>query len=174
MNYIPELYPLGFCQVVQGVTRMWPGTESTLLDHHWTNQQEKISNVHEYFQGASDHKMICITRTSKKIIVKPKIIKKRVFKNFNPQLFIDAVSNTSWLDVYLCDDLDIAVNMVTNKLNLILDEMAPEKMIQVRTHYAPWMSKETKEKIRERNLAQKKASETQIMEDWEYYKKFHQ
>ena len=41
--------------------------------------------------------MICIIRTTKRVIVKPKIIKKRMFKDFNPELFLDAVSDMSWL-----------------------------------------------------------------------------
>ena len=99
-----------------------------------------------------------------------KIIKKRSFKNFNPQAFVEAVMKISWLDVYLCDDVDTAVKLVTDKLNKILDEMAPIKIIQVRTHYAPWMSTETKAKAKERDLAQKKAAQTQSVEDWETYK----
>ena len=63
-----------FCQLVQG-----PGAESSLLDPHWTNHQEKVSHVHEYFQGASDHRMICIVRTTKRVI------KKRVVKMFDPK-----------------------------------------------------------------------------------------
>ena len=135
-----KIIPHGFCQLVQGVTRIWPGAESTLLDHHWTNHPEKVSFVHEYFQGASDHKMICITRTTKKVISKARIIKKTTFKNFDPEIFIEAVSKPSWLDVY---DIDTAVNLVSTKLNNILDEMAPVKVIQVRSHYALWMSEET-------------------------------
>ena len=149
------------------MTRIWPGAEPSLLDHHWTNHQEKVSHVHEYFQGASDHKMICIVRTTKKVISKPRIIKKRVFKKFDPKSFLEAVSSTPWLDVYLCDDIDTAVNLVSTKLNKILDDMAPEKVIQVRSKYAPWVSAETKQKIKERDVAQKRASETQNMEDWE-------
>ena len=94
-----------------------------------------------------------------------------MFKDFDPKLFLDAVSNMSWLDVYLCEDLESAVNMVSTKLNLILDEMAPVKVVQVRTHYAPWVSKEMKQKIKTRNDAQKKAAETQSEEDWQTYRK---
>ena len=49
--------------------------------------------------------------------------------------------------------------------------MAPVKVIQVRSSYAPWMSAETKAMVKERNLAQEKASETQNEEDWKNYKK---
>ena len=66
-----RIIPHGFCQLVQGVIRTWPGAESTLLDHHWTNHQEKVSDVHAYFQGASDNKMICCIRRTKKVISKP-------------------------------------------------------------------------------------------------------
>ena len=72
--------------------------------------------------------------------------------------------------IYLCDDPDTAANLITSKLNNILDEMAPIKVVQVRTHYAPWMSKDTKAKAKERDIAQKKAAETQVAEDWEAYK----
>ena len=135
-----KIIPHGFCQVIEGETRVWPGAAATLLDHHWTNLEEKVSNAHAYYQGASDHKMISVTRRTKNVVSKPRIIKKRNFKNFNPQEFLDAVSNTSWLDVYLCEDLDVAVNLVADKLNSILDIMAPVKIIQVRNKYAPWMS----------------------------------
>ena len=166
-----RIIPHGFCQLIETETRIWPGAPASLLDHHWTNHEEKVTHSHAYYQGASDHKMICVTRRTKKIISKPKIIKKRNFKNFNPQDFINEVSRTSWLDVYLCEDVDRAVNLVAGKLNRILDIMAPVKIIQVRTHYAPWMSLETKERIKKRNRAQRKAAETQNSEDWEIYKK---
>ena len=120
-----RIIPHGFCQVIEGKTRIWPGAPATLLDHHWTNQEEKVSGTHTYYQGASDHKMICTTRRTKKIISKPKIIKKRNFKDFDPQEFIDAVSKTSWLNIYLCEDLDEAVNLVICRLNRTLDIMAP-------------------------------------------------
>ena len=169
-SFKTRIIPHGFCQLVEGVTRMWPGTESTLLDHHWTNHPEKVSNVHAFYQGASDHKMILAIRKTKKVVTKPRILKKRSFKNFNPQSFIQAVMKISWLDVYLCEDVDQAVHLLTVKLNKVLDEMAPVRVFQVRTHYAPWMSQSTKEQIVERDLAQKKAAETKSEDDWRIFK----
>ena len=166
-----RVVPNGFCQLINDVTRIWPGAPSTLLDHHWTNQEEKVSYHHAYYQGASDHKMIYTVRRTKKVISKPRIIKKRSFKNFDPQAFIDAVRSTPWLDVYLCNNLDTAVNLVATKLNMILDIMAPVKVIQVRSCYAPWMSSKTKEEIKKRKIAQQKAAESQNIEDWEEFKK---
>ena len=72
--------------------------------------------------------------------------------------FIEAVKQISWWDVYSCDSVEIAVNKFTLKINKILDAMAPVKSIQVRNKYAPWISENTKEKIKERDEAQKVAS----------------
>ena len=48
--------------------------------------------------------------------------------------------------------------------------MAPIKSIQVRTKYAPWMSESTKQKLKERNKAQKVAVKTKDANDWARYK----
>ena len=79
------------------------------------------------------------------------MIKKRCFKNFCPESFINAVRKIRWLDVYLCEDVDNACEMFTNRLTEILDKMAPIKTIQVRSNYLPWMSEATKNKIKMRN-----------------------
>ena len=165
-----KIIPHGFSQQVQEVTRVWPGVEPTLLDHHWTNHPEKLAYVHAFFQGASDHKMIFSIRKTKRIICKPKLIKKRCFKTFDPKAFVDAIQKTSWLDVYLCEDVDRAVTLLSTKITNILDIMAPVRVIQVRTNYAPWISEKTKARIKERNLAQGKAAETKTEEDWNDYK----
>ena len=49
--------------------------------------------------------------------------------------------------------------------------MAPRRKFQVRTKYAPWMSNNTKERIKLRKKAQEKATETNSTEDWKEYKK---
>ena len=49
----------------------------------------------------------------------------------------------SWLELYLCDDVDQVVEMFTREIPGILDEMAPMKTFQVRSKYAPWFSDKT-------------------------------
>ena len=93
---LDRVVPHGFSQLITDVTRVWPGQEPSLLDHHWTNRPEKVSGVHAFYQGGSDHKMIFSIRHTKKIVSKPRIIKKRCFKNFKPQEFIEAVQKISW------------------------------------------------------------------------------
>ena len=31
----------GFVQIIEGITRLWPGTTDSLIDHLWTNSPPK-------------------------------------------------------------------------------------------------------------------------------------
>ena len=95
---------------------------------------------------------------------------KRSFKNFNPEEFISEIRKISWLDVYLCENVNQAVELMSNKITNILDIMAPIKTVQVRTNYAPWLSEETRNLMSERNSLQSRAAQTKSAEDWRKYK----
>ena len=64
-------------------------------------------------------------------------MRKRNYKNFSSEEFSEAVKQVSWLDLYLCNEVDRAVDILTGKLTFILDTLAPMKTYQVRTRYAP-------------------------------------
>ena len=153
------------------MTRIRQNQTPALLDHHWTNTPEKVTNVQSFFQGGSDHKLLFAVRQTKSTVSKPRIIKKRSFKNFKPDDFVAAVKTLKWFDAYMSDNIENAIEIVTKKLTDILDKMAPIKTIQNRSNYAPWISKDTKNKINARNEAQKKASQTNMLSDWEEYKR---
>ena len=165
-----KILPLGIVQCVSVATHFFPGQTPGGLDHYYTTHPQKISEVHAYHQGSSDHRVIMATRYSKLVVRNPRYVKKRSYKNFNPAEFLNAVRNISWWELYSCNDLDKAVTLFSEKLTAILDEMAPVKKYQIRKKYAPWLSNNTKEKINERNLAQKKAVETNSPDDWRRFR----
>ena len=98
-------------------------------------------------------------------------MRKRSYKYFKPSEFIEAVKQISWLELYLCEDVDIAVKLPANKLTFIVDTMAPMRTVQVRKKYAPWLSSTTIDLIKERDKAQKKAAASNNSEDWKNFKK---
>ena len=57
----------------------------------------------------------------------------------------------NWADVLSCFDLDEVVQNFTQKLNFIYDQHAPWIVYQKRKNYAPWMTKDLKYLISERN-----------------------
>ena len=165
-----RIIPHGFAQLITGPTRVQRGQAPSGLDHYYTNKPHKVSSVHAYFHGSSDHKLLFAIRHSKAKFSNPRIIFKRCYKNFDPLLFLAEVKNISWWEIYSCENVEFAAQLFTNKINCILNRMAPMKNFQVRTKYAPWMSDNTKEKIKIRNAAQEKASGTGSSEDWKEYK----
>ena len=165
-----RILPLGAVQCVGVATRFWPNQQPSGLDHYFTSNPRKLSEVQVIQQGSSDHKMIFATRYSRCISRKPRIIKKRSYKNFEASKFLLAVQQISWWRIYNCNDINIAVRILSDELTQILDKMAPIKVFQVRTNYAPWLSSNTKDLMKKRDSAQKKASETNLNEDWRTYK----
>ena len=114
--------------------------------------------------------LIFATRYSRSIKSTPRYVRKRSYKNFNPADFIAAIQQVSWLDIYLSDDVNTAVELLSSKITFVLDTMAPMRTVQIRTNYAPWLSKQTVELMKERNLQQKKASESNDRDDWVRFK----
>ena len=164
------ILPHGVSQCVTGPTRHWPGQEPSGLDHYFTNRPEKLSPVNTQYCGGSDHMVIFATRYSKSMRTTPRYIRRRSYKDFNPEAFIAAIRQVSWLDIYLSDDVNTAVELLSSKISFILDTMAPMKSIQVRTKYSPWISKQTLGLMKERNNLQRIASETRNRDDWVKYK----
>ena len=165
-----RIIPLGVAQLVSGATRHFPGQKSSGLDHYYTNRPDKISPVQKHHHGGSDHMLIGAIRFSRSIKNSPKYIRKRSYRNFDSNLFIQEVRQICWLNVYLCEDADEAVHLLSEHITGILDKMAPMKTVQIRTNFSPWISKETLEMMKERNKLQKLASETGDKNDWKKYK----
>ena len=70
----------------------------------------------------------------------------------------------------MCENVNQAVELMSNKITNILDIMAPIKTVQVRTNYAPWLSEETRNLMSERNSLHSRAAQTKSVEDWRKYK----
>ena len=74
------------------------------------------------------------------------------------------------MDVYLSDDVNQAVKLMSEKITTILDIMAPMRTVQVRTNYAPWLSQATKDLMSERDKLQERAAQSKDSEDWKKFK----
>ena len=160
-----RIYPHG---VVQCVHTLLARANSIST---YTSKPGKLSTVQVKKSGSSDHSLVLATRYSKTIKETIRYCKKRSYKNFDEQKFLDEVRNISWWEVYSSTDVDEAVEIFTKKLTDILDRMAPVKKFQIRTSYAAWVTDETKAKMAERDLAQQAASDSGLEEDWKRYKK---
>ena len=167
---LEKIVPHGFLQLVSQPTRFWPGQNPSGLDHFFSNRPNKIMDLRTSFIGCSDHKMLLATRTSKSVVSRTRIIKKRIYKNFNPNIFLEAIQKEKWWDIYSSNDLNFCVQLFTNKINNILNIMAPIKKVQNRAKYASYISESTKEMIRKCNFSFQQASLSGNLEDWNNFK----
>ena len=124
---LEKIYPHGVQQSVKVPTRSWPGQQDSCLDHVYTNTPDKLSKAEARTRGSSDHKLILVTRLSKNIKENIRYCKKRSYKNFDEKEFLKEVEKISWWEVYASEDVDVAVDIFTNKITEILDKMAPVK-----------------------------------------------
>ena len=165
-----RIFPLGVTQLVTTATRAWPGQSESGLDHIYSNKPDKLSKVEAEFTGMSDHKIIKVSRFSKPLKRSVRYVQKRSYKYFDPTEFCKALKDLSWWDIYISEDANEAACLLTTRINTILDKLARVKTFQVRNKYAPWLSEASKELIKQRNDAQKKAAESKDMDDWRQYK----
>ena len=165
-----RIIPQGVTQLVMGATRIERGQPRTGLDHVYSNRPDRLSSVQTSFTGVSDHKLLKVTRYTKSYKELPRYVKKRTFKNFDEEQFKDRIKECGLEDIYSCTNVDLAAELLTNKITDILNEMAPIKRFQTRTKYAPWLSNESKNLIAEREAAQQKASLSDNPEDWRSFR----
>ena len=153
-----RILPLGVSQLVTTPTRAWPGQPQSGLDHLYSNCPSKLSTVYTEVTGSSDHRLIKVTRSSKSLRQNSRYVRKRCYKEFNEEVFKQKIKELYWYEVYTCDDVDQAVQIFPLKVTSILDQLAPVRTIQTRNRYAPWLSAETKENVRKRDSAQRRAT----------------
>ena len=115
--------------------------------------------------------MVYVTRYSKSINRNVRYVKKRIFKNFSKEEFMADIKRIKWWPgVYSCANASVAADNLNQELSKVLDKWAPIRKVQIRQNYRPWISKETKDLINQRNLAQELASRSNKAEDWQKFK----
>ena len=160
----------GVKQCVVGPTRQGRADQpDSGLDHLWTNNPAKMSQIYSKYNG-SDHKVIMGVRMAKMLKNNTRYVRKRSFKNFSESVFLKEIHSLSWWDLYQATDVNTAVDIFTKNVNNILDRMAPVKTFQTSTKYCPWLTQETKLLIKERNKAQKLLSENKNQSNLKNFK----
>ena len=80
MQLVMKILTQGVCQLVNSVTRSWPGHPDSCLDLIFTNRPEKMSPVEVHIASSSDHRYVQVTRHTKTIQTQPRFITKRCYK----------------------------------------------------------------------------------------------
>ena len=115
--------------------------QKSCIDHLYTNHESKISSLKVLPIGDSDHFRILAVKTSKHLLQKETIIKKRIYKNFDTRAFLqdiyEANINTKVLEE---NTIEKASQKFQDCFLPILNKHAPLSTIQIRNNYCPFIS----------------------------------
>ena len=99
----------------------------------------------------TDHQFIHITR---KHCQKPKSkldFSGRSYKNYDHARFCDMLSRINWDELYQCNDVNIAWNIVLSNITTVVDIMCRLKMYKVAQAKELWITNETLELIKDKD-----------------------
>ena len=149
-------------QIVTGNTHMSAGggvgDSSSCLDHCYTNVPEKIVSTKVVPVGNSDHLGIVVKKLTKFQATRPQVIRKRCYKYFDAEAFlIDILTSNINNEVVKEKSIDSAAKKFEMIFKKVLDTHAPERNIQIRSNYQPFITEETKQLIMERRNLQREA-----------------
>ena len=137
--------PLSLCQMVTEPTRITKDS-CTLIDLILANSPENVKFTGTAdFSGLSDHKLIYCSYSLKKIKFTPKVIKRRDFRNFAKDTFINDMENAQWDTVLGVANLNIdeATTNLENLFTSIINSNAPFREVRVTKPIgASWLSDE--------------------------------
>ena len=162
--------PMGFIQLITGITRSWSQQMDSTLDHIWTNCNGRTLNFFNETRGISDHNVIGINFSLKDIKVSGQNVTRRKWKNFSEELFLEKLSAVNWDTLYNSVDPNLANTILEDNLVEILDQLAPMTTVQSRTKYISWLTDSTKTLMRERDRAREIARTSQSPSDWNTYR----
>ena len=110
-----EIETLGFSQMIQGVTRTWPGQPDSNVDHCWMNTPGRMISFKNLDRASSDHNLILVVFKTKIKSRNIHQIIKRDRKNFDCQEYVNAIKEIDWSELEESDNLDIMNDIFETK-----------------------------------------------------------
>jgi hypothetical protein len=153
----------GLTQLIKSATRVTDKT-TTIIDHLYTSNVEKISDVFVSKLNISDHFPICFTRTANSKNAKKghKTITYRSFNSFDETSFFTDLAKSNIHQIETISDPNQALSLFYEMLNNILNKYAPLKEKRIKHYHQPeWFNSDVKEAIRRRNKINKKENFTE-------------
>ena len=129
--------------------------QRSCLDHATVNCVGKVSSPVIIGVGKSDHLGILITKTSKEVRTYARTTRKRIYKNFSREAFIQDIKEAKragkFNGVFNAKNPDEAFEVFSNSFSEVLDRHAPIKVIQNRNDYVPYISPQLDQLMAERD-----------------------
>ena len=151
-------------QIVKNFTRSEmsrSGVSRSCLDHIYTNSPSKCDEPIVEAAGNSDHLAIVFNKFTKELQSKPQAVLKRSYVEFDPHAFLLDIQNCCINEaVTSINEVNEAAYMFKELFTCVLNRHAPLKIFQSRVSYVPFLKKETKILMKERNTLKEEATKS--------------
>ena len=160
----------GFKQLINCPTRISCNT-STLIDHILTNSHDNISRPGVIDTAISDHNMIyCTRKILKAKYNKHKELTFRLLRNYSVDVYKQALERASFPNYDNFHNPDIAYNDFINKVDCVINAVAPFKTVRVKNNTSEWFDGEIADKIHSCDKLYRRIKLTKLHVDEEIYK----
>ena len=160
----------GFKQLVKSATRITKES-STLIDLIFVNKPQSYSNINVVATSLSDHDLISCTRKINAQRFPSKTIQCRDYSNYDSDLLINDIGKINWEPIYDSNDVNDAVQYLTNELNNVFNIHAPLIKKRVRGKPCPWIDDSIKREMNKRDSLLRRARSLNNELSWNDYKK---
>ena len=114
--------------------------------------------------------MVSCELNLKKPKLKPTYINARSFKDYDRNQFVMDLAQIPWHENFSIDDVNEKLSSFNGHFLSILEKHAPVKSMKIRYRRCPFMSREIKELMKNRDKLHKLARRTKMTTDWENYR----
>lgn len=168
LNDIKTNYHLN--QLITEPTRVTEST-STLIDHIYISDVNKVVESGVIHTGISDHSMVYVTIGNNKVSKSGHKTKfTRNYKHLDAHDFTSDLNNVDWTQITKCSDVNDAAHMFQSLFINVCNNHAPIKKKRVRKKKSPWLTDDIVSLIRERDKLKKKAIVTGLSSDWSNFR----
>ncbi|XP_039301284.1 uncharacterized protein LOC120356408 [Nilaparvata lugens] len=147
-------------------------TSDTLLDLIAVcDERSAVGHGQIPFPALSAHDMVYLVYGLKSPKQKPKIIEYRDYKNINYHELFNEGMTLNWQTIYATNDVNYMVNELHNGVSYLFNKYIPLVQRRVTRDPAPWISREIRRMMAERDRCSRVARRTKSSVDFNSYKR---
>ena len=162
-----HLHSTNFCQHNHKPTRYVSHQTPTCIDHIYSNCVNKIVHPETIRIPFSDHTLLKAIYKTKGTFSTPKFILKSNQNLLTKEKLSKCFFQSEHIQhIFNFDDPDLIAETLQFELNIIIDAIAPQKKVQTKNDYCPYLSKDTVDMIKNCNSKLTNAIKENKVENW--------
>ena len=156
-------------QPINTPTRITPSS-ATLLDIFLITSKVVVKSANVLDVGISDHSAICLCLCWHKPKLPSSSVLRRSYKRFDPEKFIHDLSLIPWSVGEVFDNVDDRLDFFNQMFLQVLDNHAPLRRLRVKRNGVPWVTKDLRHQMDNRDKLLRRFRKTRAVLDWECYR----